>query len=146
MVDLAGVRFLLFRVGDVTCAIAAGSVVEILSASPVTRIPGTPSGVLGMINVRGQLVTLVDGGRVTGDGVGRDHQSVVLLEADGRSIGLGVTEVLDLVPVLQEDIAEREDLTGMDSRFVRGVARCGGDTCVVVDAEALLNWVLPRGE
>src|SRR5438093_2844097 len=63
MSDAAGVRLLLFRVGALLCAAEAERVREILPWLAPTRIPGAPPIVAGLVNVRGTLVTVVEGWR-----------------------------------------------------------------------------------
>ena len=63
MDEYAGVRILVFRLADLACAADASAVREILPAQAATRIPGSPDAVDGLINVRGRLVTLVNGRR-----------------------------------------------------------------------------------
>src|SRR5256886_6785233 len=63
MSDAAVVRLLLFRVGALLCAAEAERVREILPWIAPTRIPGAPPIVAGLVNVRGTLVTVVEGWR-----------------------------------------------------------------------------------
>src|SRR4051794_22667913 len=59
-------RLLLFRVGNLACAAEVDQVREILPRLPTTRIPGAPPVVAGLVNVRGTLVTVVEGWRALG--------------------------------------------------------------------------------
>jgi purine-binding chemotaxis protein CheW len=143
MAEFAAARLLLFRVAELTCATEVSAVVEILPVSPTTRIPGAPQEVSGLINVRGSLITLVDGRRSLGQPAGEEGRSVVLLETGARTIGFSVDEVLDLVSIGEGEMAGRDDLPGVESRFVKGVAHHGEDNFVVLDTDALIDWVLP---
>src|SRR6266508_2070998 len=60
------VRLLVFRVGNLVCAAEVDAVREILPRLPTTRIPGAPPVVAGLVNVRGTLVTVVEGWRALG--------------------------------------------------------------------------------
>src|SRR2546429_4968341 len=66
MGDAQVVRLLVFRVGSLTCAAAAEVVREILPRLDTTRIPGAPPVVAGLVNVRGTLVTVVEGWKALG--------------------------------------------------------------------------------
>ena len=59
-------RLLVFRVGNLACAAEVDLVREILPRLPTTRIPGAPPVVAGLVNVRGTLVTVVEGWRALG--------------------------------------------------------------------------------
>src|SRR3954464_14260896 len=63
---LGSARLLVFRVGTLACAAEVDQVREILPRLPTTRIPGAPPVVAGLVNVRGTLVTGVEGGRARG--------------------------------------------------------------------------------
>ncbi|MGH7567778.1 MAG: chemotaxis protein CheW, partial [Gemmatimonadales bacterium] len=99
MSESAVVRLLVFRVGTLVCAVAVEAVREILPRLEPTRIPGAPAVVAGLVNVRGTLVTVVEGWRALGqpapegrDGEGGEGEggggggggTTVLLEVDGR--------------------------------------------------------------
>ena len=64
--SLVSARLLVFRVGTLACAADVDQVREILPRLPTTRIPGAPPVVAGLVNVRGTLVTVVEGWRALG--------------------------------------------------------------------------------
>jgi purine-binding chemotaxis protein CheW len=138
MADFSG-RLILFRVGDLVCAAHATAVREILPGQPATRIPGAPAAVQGLINVRGELVTLIDGGELLGrDATGRGG-AVVLLRWGDVGIAVAVDEVLDLVPVVGDALAPREELAGIDPAVVRAVGRHADRSFIVLDLDALFG-------
>ena len=147
MSDGGTVRLLVFRVGALACAAAAETVREILPRLEPTRIPGAPPMVAGLVNVRGSLVTVVDGWRAldqaapTGD---PGHGTTVVLElAGGRKVvGFTVDEVIDLLSVNEATLERRQALPGVDPRLVRAVGRRDGELFVVLDTDALLTPIL----
>lgn len=144
MADFSALRLLVFRIADLTCATDVGAVREILDAPPATRIPGAPEAVEGLINIRGELLTLVDGTRLLGRAAteARDGRRILLLEAGGRTVALGVDDVLDLVTVAADDLAGREELPGLDPALVRAVGRRDDRSFVLLDLDALLDPIL----
>ena len=143
MADFAGVRFLLFRVADVVCAAEVRAVREIVPAQPATRIPGAPESVIGLVNVRGTLITLVDGRRAIGLPAANGHQSIVLIDVGPKVVGLAVDEVVDMISASAEAFAERAQLPGIESRYVRAVGRHDEVPFVVLDTDALFSPVVP---
>src|SRR5439155_211057 len=129
MSDAGVVRLLLFRVGRLVCAAEAERVREILPRLDPTRIPGAPPVVAGVVNVRGTLVTVVEGWRAlrqpepSADGEGGG--TTVLLEVGGgkKVLGFTVDEVVDLVSVGGETLERRQALPGIDRTLVRAVGR-----------------------
>jgi purine-binding chemotaxis protein CheW len=149
------VRLLVFRVGNLVCAAEVDAVREILPRLPTTRIPGAPPVVAGLVNVRGTLVTVVEGWRALGqpepptqaDGGGG---STVLLEVgeSRRVAGFTVDEVMDMLAVGPATLEERSGggLAGVDPTLVRAVGRRGDQLFVVLDVAALLGPIVtPQG-
>ena len=145
------VRLLVFRVGNLICAAEVDAVREILPRLPTTRIPGAPPVVAGLVNVRGTLVTVVEGWRALGqreppgdqpDGTG----STVLLEVgeSRRLAGFTVDEVMDMLAVGPGTLEDRTGggLAGVDPTLVRAVGRRGDQLFVVLDVVALLGPIL----
>src|SRR5256885_13936656 len=113
MGDAQVVRLLVFRVGNLTCAAAAEVVREILPRLTTTRIPGAPPVVAGLVNVRGTLVTVVEGWKALGQPEppeGSDGGTTVLLEGGEGRKGLGFTAggVVDLLTVDRGALERRQ--------------------------------------
>ncbi len=145
------VRLLVFRVGNLVCAAEVDAVREILPRLPTTRIPGAPPVVAGLVNVRGTLVTVVEGWRALGQPEPPVDQSAgagstVLLEVGvGRRLaGFTVDEVMDMLAVGPGMLEERTGggLAGIDPMLVRAVGRRGDQVFVVLDVVALLGPIL----
>ena len=151
MSDAAASRLLLFRVGTLVCAADLDVVREILPRLETTRIPGAMPFVAGLVNVRGQLITVVEGWRALGqseeagtDGAGGGPGTTILISAGEhkRLLGLAVDEVVDLLTVAAGELEPREALAGVDPVLVRAVGRRAGQAFVVLDTDALLAPVL----
>jgi purine-binding chemotaxis protein CheW len=149
MSDAAVRRLLLFRVGTLVCAADLAVVREILPRLETTRIPGAMPFVAGLGNVRGQLITVVEGWRALGQTAPPPHEgeggsTTILVTAGeaGRVLGLIVDEVVDLLAVEPGALEPREALAGVDPILVRAVGRRDGHAFVVLDTDALLAPVL----
>jgi purine-binding chemotaxis protein CheW len=142
---MTALRLLLFRTGGQVFAVDAGAVREILPATPSTRIPGAPSAVRGLVNVRGTLVTVLDAGRAIGLGSPpvAAGGTVVLVEQRSRPVGLAVDEVLDLVSVSDDALDQHASAPGIRRDLVRAVGSAGGQPFVQLETEALLEPLLP---
>ncbi len=145
------VRLLVFRVGNLICAAEVDAVREILPRLPTTRIPGAPPVVAGLVNVRGTLVTVVEGWRALGQPAppapleGSAGSTVLLEVGESRRLaGFTVDEVMDMLAVDPATLEERTGggLAGIDPMLVRAVGRRGDQLFVVLDIAALLGPVL----
>ena len=77
--------------GDLACGIPANRSARSCAPRPTTRIPGAPDAVVGLVNVRGSLLTVVDGHRLLDRTPDPEHEGAVLVVDVGtRRIGLAV--------------------------------------------------------
>jgi chemotaxis signal transduction protein len=170
--SLVSARLLVFRVGTLACAADVDQVREILPRLQTTRIPGAPPVVAGLVNVRGTLVTVVEGWRALGlpplsptpspeAGPTGPTGSTIILElgksedtgngspggtggqGTGRKlIGFTVDEVMDMLAVGETTLEDRQGLPGVDPTLVRAVGRRHGELFIVLDVAALLGPIL----
>ena len=128
----------IFRIGALICAAPAGIVREILPRLPATRIPGVAEAIEGLVNVRGSLLTVLDGHTLLHqERRAEDEDAIVVVEVSGRRYGLRVGQVLDFLEVPESSIAQRADLLGVDPRLVRAVGLHGDRHFIVLDVDAL---------
>jgi purine-binding chemotaxis protein CheW len=133
----------IFRIGALICAAPAGIVREILPRLPATRIPGVAEAIEGLVNVRGTLLTVLDGHvllqQPRQDG---DEGAIVVVEVAGRRYGLAVGQVLDFLEVPEQSVAERADLPGIDPRLVKAVGMRDGRHFILLDIDALVAPII----
>jgi purine-binding chemotaxis protein CheW len=157
--SLVSARLLVFRVGTLACAADVDQVREILPRLPTTRIPGAPPVVAGLVNVRGTLVTVVEGWRALGLPVSPTPSpdagvtgSTIILEVGNsedtgngvvrKLIGFTVDEVTDMLAGGETTLEDRTGLPGVDPTLVRAVGRRNGELFIVLDVAALLGPIL----
>lgn len=128
---------LLFRVGGSVYGCDITEAREIIPLRAMTRLPGAPPFVRGLINMRGTIVTVLDlGMRLAARREPIVEGSMLLVRHRERLVGLVVDEVAD-VRVLDVEAAE-----GGTDGIVRGVATADGSPVVVLDLDALIRQVL----
>lgn len=139
MDDSGALRVLIFRVGRLVCGLPAAAAREILPPQTATRIPGAPDAVVGLVNVRGALLTLFDGHRLLGQEPDATADGAILVvDHGGRRAGLAVSEVSDLLLVAPDAIEPRDALPGVDPRWVQAVGHRDGRHFVLLDLPAIL--------
>lgn len=89
-------RVLVVRVGDADYGIPVEQVREVARAQRVTRVPGAPALVRGIVNVRGVVVTVLELSGLLDAPRAVTSSSIVLLEHGSRLIGLAVDAVRDV--------------------------------------------------
>jgi purine-binding chemotaxis protein CheW len=130
---------LLFRAGRTVFGADGVDVRELIPLGDVTRLPGAPPFVRGLINVRGTIVTILDlGVRLDPSATPISEGSILLVRHRDRLVGVVVDEVAD-VRQLEVDVSGASQAAG---DLVRGVATLDGAPVVVLDLGALIRQVL----
>jgi purine-binding chemotaxis protein CheW len=138
-------QHLSFTVGGVDCGLPILKVKEILQFEDVTRIPGAPMAVRGVINVRGSVVPVVDLGVKWGDAALRPTPRACVLVVEvataGQELVVGVlaervNEVVDLGP---SDVEPPPKLvSGATVDYLTGVGKVGGRFLLLLDVDRAL--------
>jgi purine-binding chemotaxis protein CheW len=99
-------RVLMFDLAGRRHCVAIDEVREIVPAQPTTRLPGAESWVRGLINLRGNLVTVLDASlHVYGTPVNSALASILLVEVGSRVAGVMVDDVDD-IGLLDKDVSQ----------------------------------------
>ena len=138
-------RLLLFDIGGKIFACEMSAIREIIPFQRVTRLPGAPSTVCGLINLRGTIVTVLDlGARIAKKPCNRESGSILLVPYGEKLIGIGVDEVRDLQSMRPDELQKDGDLSAFDSGIILGLAEVDGELAVILDIEAIVNDVLGK--
>ena len=139
-------RLLMFEVGGSVFACDMESFREIVPAQRTTRLPGAPDTVCGLINLRGTIVTVIDGGIVLGKPPCQRTSGLILL-ADyfERLVGVGVDDVRDVHDVPIDQFASADAPESIREGIVTGVVEIEGNRVMVLDITALVQDVIGKG-
>lgn len=135
-------EFLSFRLGAEEYAIDIMQVREIRAHEKVTRIAGAPEFIRGVVNLRGNIVPIVDLRMKFGFANASYDAStvVIILNIAHRLMGIVVDAVSDVVAMLPDEIRPAPDMTGtIDSGFIRGLAPLEGRMLIVLDIARLMT-------
>ena len=135
-------EFVTLIAGSQSFCIEITQIREIRRWTPVTILPHSPGYVLGVINLRGAVIPILDLGAKLGFGATdpSPRHVIIIISFDDRTIGLLVDSVSEILSVKSEELKEtprlREDET---TRCVRGVIAIEDDMTRVID----LSTVMP---
>ena len=105
----------------------------------LTPLPGTPPFVLGLINVRGQILSVIDIKKffqLPEKGL-TDLNKVIIVHTDKMELGILADAILGVRSIpLQEIQTSLPTLTGIRADFLRGVTK---EPLVVLDGEKILS-------
>ena len=135
-------EYLSFVLGDAQYCIDILKVQEIRTYEPPTRIANTPAFIKGVINLRGNIVPIIDLRVKFGLAESRyDGQTVVIvLNIARRTIGVVVDGVSDVIAVPASEIKPPPELAGaLDTQYLQGLATVGGQMMIIIDIEKLMS-------
>jgi chemotaxis signal transduction protein len=139
-------RLLVFSIGATSFACDMDSFREIVPMQQVTRLPGAPDTVRGLINLRGTIVTVIDGGTSLGkQAFGRAEGLILLVDYFDRWIGVGVDDVRDIqdVPIDQFGAADQAEIPLAGA--VTGAVEIEGERVLVLDIKTVVQQVIGQG-
>lgn len=139
-------QYLTFMLAGEEYGVEILRVQEIRGWEPPTDIPNTPDYVLGVINLRGTVVPIIDlRKRFDLENVefGKTTVVVVVKVQHGkgeRTMGLVVDAVSDVYDILPEQIRPSPDFGGVVStEFVKGLAKINKNMIILLDLDLLIN-------
>ena len=132
-------QLLVFRIGRELFGLELSGVHEVVDAPVLNHVPEMPPTVLGVVSVRGELITVYDPTPLLIPGATNGPAGAALLFTHGnRRIAVAVDDVMDAVSI---DDGMLRATNGLDAgdRLVRGLVRRGTDLIVVLDVEVLVE-------
>ncbi|QEP44344.1 purine-binding chemotaxis protein CheW [Ectothiorhodospiraceae bacterium BW-2] len=139
-------QYLTFVTGGETFAIAILDVKEIIEIEQMTRVPMTPNFIRGVINLRGNVVPVIDLSSRLGRQVSEiTKKSCIVLvemshEAETQTIGMMVDEVNEILEI-DESHTQPPPNFGTDIRteFIRAMGRVGEEFIILLNVEHVLS-------
>ncbi len=140
------VQYLTFRLDGEAFATGIARVREVLEYTRVTRVPRTPDYMLGVINLRGNVVPVVDLRRQFGMAVTDQtvDTCIIIIEVkvDGESTVLGALadSVQEVIELKAQQLEPAPSLgTRVDNRFIRAMGKLDEGFVIVLDMDRVFS-------
>ncbi|RYV02611.1 chemotaxis protein CheW [Shewanella sp. OPT22] len=140
--DDSVLQWVTFRLDNETYGINVMQVQEVLRYSEIAPVPGAPHYVLGIINLRGNVVTVIDTRARFGlpSAEVDDATRIVIIEAEKQVIGILVDSVAEVVYLKGSEIDNAPNVgTEESAKFIQGVSNRGEELLILVDLDKLLS-------
>ena len=115
---------------------------EVLRYTDIAPVPGAPMYVLGIINLRGNVVTVIDTRARFGLPPSdiSENSRIVIIEADKQVIGILVDSVAEVVYLRASEIDTAPNVgTDESAKFIQGVSNRDGELLILVDLNKLIS-------
>ena len=131
-----------FFVGEALCGMDILKVQEINKLIEMTRVPQAPEYVLGILNLRGEIVTIIDLGKKLGlkSTEISDKTRNIIVNSKGEHIGLMVEKISDVVQAKFEKIeAPPANIGGVQGKYFTGVLKTKDRLIGILDVGKVLE-------
>jgi len=135
-------QWVTFKLQEETYGINVMQVQEVLRYTDIAPVPGAPMYVLGIINLRGNVVTVIDTRARFGLPPSdiSENSRIVIIEADKQVIGILVDSVAEVVYLRASEIDTAPNVgTDESAKFIQGVSNRDGELLILVDLNKLLS-------
>jgi purine-binding chemotaxis protein CheW len=136
------IQLVVFSLGREEFAVEVTQVREIMRMEEITRMPKTPSFVEGIINLRGQIIAVVDlakrlnieAGEMSGD------TRIIVVEAEDIKVGMIVDSVSEVLRVSADAVEPSPTLaTDVSAVYLRGVVKQDNRLIILLDLTKVLS-------
>jgi purine-binding chemotaxis protein CheW len=135
-------QWVTYKLGEETYGINVMQVQEVLRYTEIAPVPGAPEYVLGIINLRGNVVTVIDTRSRFGLPASdiSDNSRIVIIESDDQVVGIMVDSVAEVVYLRSSEIDSAPNVgTEESAKFIQGVSNRDGQLLILVDLNKLLS-------
>ena len=135
-------QWVTFKLDNETYGINVMRVQEVLRYTEIAPVPGAPSYVLGIINLRGNVVTVIDTRQRFGlhSGEISDNTRIVIIEADKQVVGIMVDSVAEVVYLRQSEIETAPSVGNEESaKFIQGVCNKNNELLILVELDKMMS-------
>lgn len=115
---------------------------EVLRYTEIAPVPGAPNYVIGIINLRGKVVSVIDARHrfsLPAEEL-TDNSRIVVIEAESHVVGMLVDGVAEVVYLRQSEIETAPSIGNDESaKFIQGVCHKNDELLILIDLDKLLT-------
>jgi purine-binding chemotaxis protein CheW len=138
-----GTRLITFILGEEKYGLDILKVRELISfPEGLTRIPRMPDFIVGMFNLRGLVIPVMDLRKKFNLPGEEKHEFsvIIIVDVENKNIGLTVDAVSDVIFVKDEDMQDTSELAvNVDTKFIKGIAKTKDEMIILLDIDYLLS-------
>ncbi len=139
------IQVIAFKLGKELVSVPIEQIVEITTNKDITPVPKAPSYVIGVMNLRGKIVPVVN----LKEHLGIDFEisediykknKIVILDTPKGEVGVIVDEIVGSLKFFEDEILpEPIGTVGIEVRFVSGVVQLDGELLIILNIDSIFN-------
>ena len=135
-------QYLTFQLGAEEYGLEILKVREIIGMMKITAVPRTPEFVLGVINLRGNVIPVIDLRKKFGmEAVEQTEETcVIVVDVEGLETGIVVDRVSDVLDIGGDSIQDAPSFgASVDTDFILGIGKAEGRVTILLDISEVLT-------
>ncbi|MCS6924241.1 MAG: chemotaxis protein CheW [Fimbriimonadales bacterium] len=135
-------KYLVFQIGNETYGVPLLQVQEIRTYTPATRVPNAPEYVLGVINLRGNIIAVIDARTRFGLPPLPDEESTVIVVAqvNDKTFGLRLDSVSDVIDIPLDQVQPTPPIASeATQKFLSGVVQVGERVVILLNLREIFD-------
>lgn len=135
-------KFLTFYLADEEYGIEILKVQEIIGMMAITPVPRTPRFILGVINLRGKVITVVDLRRKFDmeSKVHTEETCIIVVQTTGIQIGCVVDKVSEVLDIKAEEIEDTPSFgADVNTEYILGIGKSQGKVKLLLNIDKVLS-------
>ncbi|MBU4304586.1 MAG: chemotaxis protein CheW [Candidatus Omnitrophica bacterium] len=137
------VQLVVFKIGSEEFGVEINQVREIVKLVSITRMPKAPAFIEGVVNLRGQIITVIDlSKKLDLPSAGKtDSTRIMVVEVADNTVGMIVDSVSEVLRLAKDDIEATPALidTEVHERYLRGVGKMEDRLLILLDLNEVLS-------
>jgi len=130
------VQVLIFKLGEELFALRTEKVQSINEAMNVTSVPLAPEHIKGLINLRGNVLSLLDINLLLDvPHILEEQENVIILDLENETIGISVDQVVEVIDMAEHLLAESPDVKHRE--YIEGILKFEGSIITLLDMDVL---------
>lgn len=132
-----------FTIGRELFGVDILMVQEIIRAAPITPVPNSPDFVEGVINLRGNILPVIDLRKrlnLLSEDIDLKDTWILILDIQNKITGFIVDSVTEVIKIQESTIEPPPDIikAGLESQYLRGVCDIGNQLLILLDFKRIL--------
>ncbi|MBN2402521.1 MAG: chemotaxis protein CheW [Spirochaetes bacterium] len=138
----SSIQIVCFKIGKEEYGVDILKVQEILNLPKITTLPKASEFILGVIDLRGKILPIVDLSKRFGIEVNRTSNATrsIVVKIKGKEVGLAIDSVSHVVKVESDDIEPPPAIVkGISGRYIVGIAKVSEEFVVILDIDQIFS-------
>jgi purine-binding chemotaxis protein CheW len=133
-------RYLTFHLNEEYYGVEISYVTDIIQMQPIATLPDVSSYIKGIINLRGEIIPVMDVRLLFGKGEAEytERTCIIVARTDDLCVGLIVDSVSEVLFIADENISPLPKINGASNRYIKGIGKVGREIKLLLDFEEMV--------